>query len=76
MIIAGGFPFPEFDKGKQEQLDPEKAQVNRSLERLYFAPIQLIRLRLFVGQRTMTVNSSFGRLLNPLGIPSAFDLDV
>jgi hypothetical protein len=33
MIIAGGFPFPEFDKGKPEQLDPEKAQVNRSLER-------------------------------------------
>jgi hypothetical protein len=31
-----GFPFPEFDKGKREQLDREKAQVNRSLERLIF----------------------------------------
>ena len=39
-----GFPFPEFDKGKQEQLDREKAQVNRSLKRLYFALIQLIQL--------------------------------
>ena len=42
-------PFLEFDNGKQEQVDREKAQVNRSLERLYFAPIQLIWLRLFVG---------------------------
>src|SRR5260370_23392675 len=32
-------PFPEFDKGKQERVDREKAQVNRSLEGLYFLPI-------------------------------------
>jgi hypothetical protein len=39
MAIGAGFPFPESDKGKQEQVDREKAQVNRSLERLYFLPI-------------------------------------
>jgi hypothetical protein len=32
-----GFPLPEFDEGKQEQLDREKAQINRSLELLFRA---------------------------------------
>jgi hypothetical protein len=39
-----GFPFPELDKGKQEQPNREKAQVNRSRERLCSAPIQLIQV--------------------------------
>jgi hypothetical protein len=39
-----GFPFREFDKGKREQRDGEKPQVNRSPERLYFTPIQLIEV--------------------------------